>query len=71
MGSQGFTEHDWKLFSSRIAGWQERYMDKLNNEYAELLRGEGAIAGEDLEGFSDGLVETLTAMITPAPSSLR
>ena len=36
-----FSEKDWKLFRSKIAGWQEAYMDKLNNEYIEILSGEG------------------------------
>ena len=35
-----YTEQDWKLFKSRIAGWQEAYMDKLNKGYIELLSGE-------------------------------
>jgi len=35
---QGFTERDWKLFRSKIAGWQEAYMDRLNQEYMELLK---------------------------------
>lgn len=34
---QGFTEDDWKLFRSKIAEWQEAYMDKLNKEYIEIL----------------------------------
>lgn len=36
-----YTEQDWKLFKSRIAGWQEAYMDKLNKGYIELLSEEG------------------------------
>ena len=36
-----FSEKDWKLFRSKIAGWQEAYMDKLNKEYIEILSGEG------------------------------
>lgn len=39
-GQQGFTEKDWKLFRSKIAGWQENYMERLNQEYMDLL-GEG------------------------------
>ncbi len=35
-----FSEKDWKLFRSKIAGWQEAYIDKLNQEYIELLSGE-------------------------------
>ena len=41
MQDQRFTEKDWKLFRSKIAGWQEAYMDRLNREYIELLSGEG------------------------------
>lgn len=36
-----FSEKDWKIFRSKIAGWQEAYMDKLNKEYIEILTGEG------------------------------
>lgn len=36
-----FSEKDWKLFRSKIAGWQEAYMDKLNKEYMTILSGEG------------------------------
>lgn len=37
MQERGFTEKDWKLFRSKIAGWQEAYMDRLNKEYIGLL----------------------------------
>lgn len=36
-----FSEKDWKLFRSKIADWQEAYMEKLNGEYIELLSDEG------------------------------
>lgn len=36
-----FSEKDWKVFRSKISGWQEAYMEKLNREYIELLSGEG------------------------------
>lgn len=36
-----FSEKDWKLFQSKIVGWQEAYMEKLNKEYAAILTGEG------------------------------
>ena len=39
---QEFTEKDWKLFRSRISGWQEAYIDRLNKEYIELLSSEDA-----------------------------
>ena len=35
-----FTKKDWILFKTRIADWQEAYMDKLNREYIELLSGD-------------------------------
>ena len=38
-----FSEKDWKLFRSKIAGWQEAYMDKLNKEYMAILSGEGKV----------------------------
>ncbi len=37
MQESGFTEKDWKLFRSKIAEWQEAYIDRLNKEYIELL----------------------------------
>ena len=36
-----FSEKDWKLFRSKIADWQEAYMEKLNQEYIAILTGEG------------------------------
>ena len=36
-----FSEKDWKLFCSKIAGWQEAYMDKLNKEYMTILSENG------------------------------
>lgn len=37
MNQYGFTESDWKLYKSKIAYWQEAYMEKLCKEYIELL----------------------------------
>lgn len=34
-------ESDWKLFRKKLPGWQEAYMDKLNQEYIQLLTGPG------------------------------
>ena len=31
---------DWKLYRSRIAEWQEAYMEKLIQEYVQLLSAE-------------------------------
>ncbi len=36
-----FSEKDWKLFRSKITGWQEAYMERLNKKYIELLGAEG------------------------------
>lgn len=37
MNKYGYPESDWKLYKSKIADWQEGYMDKLCKEYIELL----------------------------------
>lgn len=34
---ENFNESDWKLFRTKLPQWQENYMDKLNNEYLEIL----------------------------------
>ena len=34
------SKSEWKLFRSKIAVWQEAYMEKLNKEYIELLNGD-------------------------------
>ena len=35
-----YSKSDWKLFQSRIGGWQENYMERLNQEYVKLLTGD-------------------------------
>lgn len=35
------SKQDWKLFREKLPGWQEHYMEKLNQEYIELLQKEG------------------------------
>lgn len=37
MQEQRFTKRDWTPFKNKIAGGQEAYMDRLNQEYLELL----------------------------------
>ena len=32
-----YTERDWKLFRSKLPDWQSAYMEKLNQEYIEIL----------------------------------
>ena len=34
-------QDDWRLFREKLPSWQETYMNKLTNEYMELLSGEG------------------------------
>lgn len=34
---QDISKSDWKLFCSKVSGWQERYMKRLDEEYIELL----------------------------------
>ena len=36
-----FSKEDWNLFRSKLPGWQEAYMDRLNKEYIHLLSSEG------------------------------
>ena len=35
------SKEDWKLFRSKIPGWQEAYMERLNKEYIQILSSEG------------------------------
>lgn len=39
MENQIFTKKDWLLFREKIVGWQENYINQLNNEYIALLSG--------------------------------
>lgn len=34
-------ESDWKLFKKKLPQWQERYMEKLIDQYIEILNGSG------------------------------
>ena len=34
-------EEDWQLFRKRLPLWQSAYIKRLNNEYIEILKGEG------------------------------
>lgn len=40
------TKADWKLFCSRIGGWQEAYMEKLIREYVTFLQEKGAASAK-------------------------
>lgn len=41
MEEKGYTETDWLLFKNKIVDWQEKYMERLNQEYVALLTGDG------------------------------
>ncbi len=34
-------ESDWKLFRKRLPVWQKSYMEHLNQEYVQILSGDG------------------------------
>ena len=36
------SKSDWQLFSKLLPEWQERYMNRLNQEYKRILDGEGS-----------------------------
>ena len=44
MQSNWSSKRDWLLFRSKLAGWQEAYIGRLNKEYIELLCGDGSEA---------------------------
>lgn len=33
------SKSDWQLYQNRIGAWQERYMERLEQEYVGLLNG--------------------------------
>lgn len=33
------SKNDWKLFRTRIAEWQEAHMERLVEEYIDMLNG--------------------------------
>ncbi len=41
MNVRQVNESDWKLFRSRLPGWQEACMERLVEEYVSLLAGPG------------------------------
>ena len=44
MPNMNYPKSDWKLFRSKIADWQEAYMEKLCKEYADILSSGGSSA---------------------------
>jgi hypothetical protein len=41
MRADGASKKDWKLFRSKLPLWQEAYMERLIQEYIELLESPG------------------------------
>ena len=39
-------EADWKLFRKKLPDWQERFMDRLNHEYKDIIDGPGLPSGK-------------------------
>lgn len=39
-----FPEKDWQLFKKKIVIWQDAYINKLNNEYLEILNSDKSAA---------------------------
>mgnify|MGYP006927618455 CR=1 FL=1 len=37
----GVAESDWKLFKKMLPQWQERFMERLIDQYIEILNGSG------------------------------
>ena len=44
MQSNWSSKRDWLLFRSKLTGWQEAYIGRLNKEYIELLSRDGSEA---------------------------
>ena len=40
MPAVDITKSDWKLFRERLPGWQEKYMERLVEEYIEYLQSD-------------------------------
>lgn len=38
MNEKGNSKKDWKLFLEMLPIWQERFMEKLNKEYIQILQ---------------------------------
>lgn len=40
------SKSDWQLFNKLLPKWQERYMNRLNQEYKRILDGDGSAANK-------------------------
>ena len=40
------SKSDWKLYRKKVAGWQENFITRLNNEYLAILSADDKIASE-------------------------
>ena len=39
---KNISKSDWQLFNKLLPEWQERYMNRLNQEYKRILNGDGS-----------------------------
>ena len=66
------TKGDWKLFRELLPGWQERYMERLLAEYAQIISGDGA-ASDRFWSLDDRMKrdkESPGVLISPSKSNL-
>lgn len=43
---KNISKSDWQLFNKLLPEWQERYMNRLNQEYKRILDGDGSAANK-------------------------
>lgn len=53
------TKKDWKLYREKIAVWQENYMERLVEQYSELLSGDLPASAKFWELFGDEVKEAV------------
>ena len=44
MPNMNYPKSDWKLFRSKIADWQKKFMEKLCKAYVDILSSGGSSA---------------------------
>ena len=53
------TKADWKLFRERLPGWQERFMEKLVNDYSKMLKDKSMPASEKFWKLEDRIKKSV------------
>ena len=46
-------EKDWKLFKKKLGGWQEAYMDRLIEEYKDILNSDASSSDKYKKIYDD------------------